>query len=105
MKLRALSERAPYPDPAIVLADDPMADAQAQAGSLADFPGGEERIKNPLLDLLRDAGAIIAYGDQDRLPLDTAGQYQLAFAMSGPHGRFGLDDQAQQHRVERLELR
>src|SRR4030042_223925 len=104
MKLRALSERAPYPDPAIVLADDPMADCQAQAGPLADCPGGEERIKNPLLDLLRDAAAVIAYGDQDCLPLDTAGQNQLAFAMSGPHGRFGIDDQVQQDLLELLRV-
>ena len=48
-------------DLAAVFAHDAIADAQAQAGSLAYFLGGEERIEDAVG--IRDAGAVVAEDD------------------------------------------
>ena len=50
---------------AVVLVDhDPPGDVQAEPGALADRLGGEERLEDPVPDVLRDAGAGVADLDE-----------------------------------------
>ena len=46
-------------DLAVVLADDPVRDREAQAGPLADPPSGEERLEDVLQDLGRHPAAVV----------------------------------------------
>ena len=59
---RALSRRRLYRDFARVIPDDPEADGEPQAGTLARRLGAEEGLEDPLLDLLGDPGAGVADG-------------------------------------------
>ena len=68
-------ERRPLPDPALdrdlaaVIADDAVADAEAEAGAFADFAGGEERIEDPAQVLVGDAVAGVGDEELDRVGL------------------------------------
>src|SRR5215218_1383181 len=56
------------PDVTVVLVDhDPVGDVQAKAGALANRLGGEERLEDPVPDVLRDAGAGVANLDADQV--------------------------------------
>src|SRR5580700_7769990 len=52
---------------AMLLGDDVPADRQTEAGALAGRLGGEERLKQLVPDLGRNAGAVVADADFDRL--------------------------------------
>ena len=60
---RAFAGLAGGDDVSAVFTDDAVAQAQAEAGALADFLGGEERIENALEIFGRNAGAIVVDGD------------------------------------------
>ena len=63
-KGRSLPRLGAEINPATVhIDDDIMRYGQALSGSLADFLGGEERIKNAVLYFFRDAASGIAYLD------------------------------------------
>jgi len=53
--------------PAVPLGDDVSADRQAEPGSFAGRLGGEERLKQFVPDLGRDAGAVVAHAEFDCL--------------------------------------
>ena len=51
-------------DVAVRLLDEAVDHAEAEAGALADFLGGEERLDDLVEQMRRDAAAGIADGDQ-----------------------------------------
>ena len=51
----------------MLLGDNVVADRQAQPGSLAGRLGREERLEQLVAKLRRDAGAVVAYRDLDRI--------------------------------------
>src|SRR5437868_10742167 len=53
--------------PAMLLRDDVVADREAEAGALAGWLGGEERLEQLVAVLGRDAGSVVAHLDLDRL--------------------------------------
>ena len=52
---------------AMLLGDDVVADREAEPGALAGRLGREERLEQLVPDLGRDAGAVVAHPDLDRL--------------------------------------
>ena len=52
---------------AVLLRDDVVADRQAEAGALAGRLGGEERLEQLVPDLGRNADAVVAHADLDRV--------------------------------------
>src|SRR5512134_1544838 len=66
---RPLPDRAVAGDRAAVLLDDAVGDREAEAGSLADVLGGEERIVDTRQLLLRDARSGVGHLDDGALPL------------------------------------
>ena len=52
---------------AVLLGDDVPADRQAEPGAFAGRLGGKERLKELVPDLGRDAGAVVAHTDFERL--------------------------------------
>ena len=60
-------------DPAAVVGDDAVADAQAQAGPAAERLGGEERVEDPRQHVGRDAAAVVGDLDDD-LAVDRPGR-------------------------------
>ena len=52
---------------AVLLRDDVVADRQAEAGALAGRLGREERLEQPVARLGRDADAVVAHPDLDRV--------------------------------------
>ncbi len=55
-------------DPALMLLEDAVDRRQSQAGSLADFLGGKERLENPLHRMLVHAAAGIGHREPDEAP-------------------------------------
>src|SRR5580704_6710033 len=52
---------------AMLLGDDVVADRETQARALAGGLGGEERLEQLVLDLGRDAGAVVAHPHLERV--------------------------------------
>ncbi len=71
---------------AVLLRDDVVADRQAEAGAFAGRLGGEERLKQLVPDLGRDAGAVVAHPDFDRLA-QVAGRHLEGRAKVGSRRR------------------
>src|SRR5437764_3002292 len=63
---------------AVAVDHDPVGDVQAQAGTLADRLGGEERLEDPRPDLLRDTRPAVADLDQDAVVLPRGAQGERA---------------------------
>src|SRR6476661_2070229 len=53
--------------PAMLLRDDVVADREAQPGALSGRLGGDEGLEQLVAHLRRDAGAVVAHLDLDRL--------------------------------------
>jgi hypothetical protein len=51
----------------VLLCDDVVADRQAEAGALAGWLGGEERLEKFVPDVCRDTGAVVPDADFDRI--------------------------------------
>ena len=58
----------------MLLRDDVIADRQAEAGALAGRLCREEWLEQLVFDVIRNAGAIVAHADLDRIS-DIAGRY------------------------------
>src|SRR4051812_34369489 len=61
---------------AVLLGDDVVANRQTQARALAGGLGREERLEQPVPDLGRYAGAVVAYLDLDRITCRTGRHLQ-----------------------------
>ncbi len=113
---RALPRRALDADVAAALFDDPVHGSQPQAGAAADRLGGEERLEQPGLHLLRHPAA----GIRDR-ELDVRTRWQRAAGGTGAvaghlrggnrdaaavgHGVAGVGHQVQQHLLDLRRVR
>src|SRR6516225_8446243 len=67
---------------AMLLRDDVVADREAETGALAGRLGREERLKQLVPDFGRDAGAVVAHPDLDRLA-QIAGRHLEGRAIGG----------------------
>ena len=68
LNVGALAEPAGDLDPALVLLDDAIDRRQPEAGALADFLGGEERLEDPRQMFRRNARAGVAHRQTNKLP-------------------------------------
>ena len=109
---RAFPRLADHVDVPLVLLDDAVDDGQAQAGALAEFLGGEERLEDARLHFAAHAAASVGHGQQHvaagldvgrqvvgvRVQDDVAGlDGELAAAR---HGVAGVDRQIDEHLVD-----
>src|SRR5205807_10444109 len=60
------------------LGDDPACRVETEPGALADVLGGEERVENPIADLVRDPGAVVDDVDSRTVPVACGGDRYLA---------------------------
>ncbi len=87
MKYSALAEFAVAVDrAAVALDDDVVRDRQTLAGTATDLLGGEERLVDPVTDVLRDAAAGVADADDDGVAIEAGGDAdQAAVAAAADH--------------------
>ena len=80
----------------MVVPDDAASGVEAEAGTLANPLGREERIEDSGLDLRRDSGAVIADLHQDAVEFPCRSNSQFTFC---PHSVEGVIDQVGPHLV------
>ena len=99
---RPLADFALELDPAAVLGDDPVADAQAEAGPPADRFRGEEGVEDLRPHLVRNAAAVVGDLDHhvvhDRPGRDPEGPLPLAAVIDGLDG---VHQELKEHLVDR----
>ena len=82
-----------------MLLDDRIGDRQPESGPFSNRLGGEERLENFCLDLLRHSRTVVIDLDQHHLVrvVVPGTSNQRAPAVRRQHRLFGVDDQVQQH--------
>src|SRR6185312_15826414 len=70
-------------DPAAVLGNDAVGEAQTEAGSAADRLGGEERVEDLREDIGGDAAAVVLHFDDHLITYPARGDLDLAGGLAG----------------------
>ena len=100
-KGRSLPCLTVHPDLSLVVLHHLGCNGQAQAGALARFLCGEERLKNPGLDLLGDSASGVTDLDMDMVLIKIGGQRQKAAIRF--HGMKAIENQIQ-YQLRKLDL-
>src|SRR5574337_1321815 len=80
-----------------MLLNDPMADAEPQAGPFADLFGREKRVEDPGSNLFRDAGTGISHTERHPVTLSTLGPDGDGPERCRFHGIPGIGNQVQEY--------